>query len=34
MTLERGECNLSVLNLRRIAKVLRIGLADVCEELS
>jgi transcriptional regulator with XRE-family HTH domain len=28
-SVERGERNVSVLNLRMIAKVLRIGLADV-----
>lgn len=33
-SVERGERNLSLLNLRRIAKVLRVSLADLFEELS
>jgi transcriptional regulator with XRE-family HTH domain len=32
-SVERGERNLSILNLRLIAKVLRISLADVLAEL-
>jgi transcriptional regulator with XRE-family HTH domain len=33
-SVERGERNLSVLNLRRIAKVLRVSLADLLSGLS
>ncbi len=33
-SVERGERNISLLNLRHIAKVLRISLADLFEELA
>jgi transcriptional regulator with XRE-family HTH domain len=33
-SVERGERNISLLNLRRIAKVLRVNLADLFVELA
>lgn len=33
-SVERGERNLSILNLRLIARILRVTLADLCSEMA